>query len=271
MDKKTKGFRIPFRASRSGSLAVETAIFLPLFIIGVLTLGWFIKFTAVSENVYHSLSDETRRYAASAVLSVAPVGYENAVESRVLEENGGDVTSVTVSPVRSLFPYLSPTTGRIYTGLLGASVTYKARVGLPRIFADGLTGSETILCRAFIGASDPGGHMTFEEMEEDEDSHLVWIFPRAGEKYHGEDCSYIKNAPREVILTSAVRGKYSPCKLCKPGEAGDGSLVYVFPSAGGAYHRGECYIVERFVISMSEDDAKSKGYSACSKCGGGGD
>jgi hypothetical protein len=71
-----------------------------------------------------------------------------------------------------------------------------------------------------------------------------------------------------MILTSAVRGKYSPCELCKPGKARDGALVYVFPSAGGAYHRGECYIVERFVISMSEDDAKGKGYSKCSKCGG---
>jgi hypothetical protein len=113
--------------------------------------------------------------------------------------------------------------------------------------------------------------MTFEEMEEDDDSHLVWIFPRAGEKYHGEDCSYIKNEPREELLSGTVRRSYSPCALCKPGELGDGSLVYVFPKAGGAYHRGECYVVERYVISMSEDDAKGKGYSACSKCGGGGE
>jgi hypothetical protein len=253
---------------RRGSLAIETAIFLPLFIVGVLTLGWLIKFTAVSENVYHSLADETRRYAASAVMSSAPIGYENAVKSRVLDENEGGVTSVTVSPVRFLFPYVSATSGRAYTGLFGASVSYKARLGLPRIFSDGLTGSETILCRSFIGSSNSGDRMTFDEMENDKDSHLVWVFPRAGEKYHGENCSYIKNEPREVILTSAVRGRYSPCELCKPGKAHDGSLVYVFPRAGGAYHRGGCYIVERFVISMSEDDAKGKGYSTCSKCGG---
>jgi hypothetical protein len=227
-----------------------------------------IKFTAVSENIYHSLADETRRYAASAVLSRAPAGYGSAVKSRVIEENGGGVTSVEVSPVRFGFPYVSATSGRAYTGLIGASVSYKARLGLPSIFADGLTGSETILCRSFIGASNPGERMTFDEMENDKDSHLVWVFPRAGEKYHGEKCTYIKNEPREVILTSAVRGMYSPCKLCKPGGASDGSLVYVFPSSGGVYHRGECYVVERFVISMSEDDARGKGYSKCSKCGG---
>jgi hypothetical protein len=257
------------RAARRGSLAVETAIFLPLFIVGVLTLGWLIKFTAVSENVYHSFADETRRYAASAVLSRAPAGYGGAVKSRVEEENKGVVTSVKVSPVRFLFPYVSAVSGRSYTGLLGASVSYKAGTGLPGIFANGLEGSETILCRAFIGAGDPGATMPFSEMEEKNDSHLVWVFPRAGERYHSEDCSYIKNNPKEKLLSRSVRGVYSPCRLCKPGQAPDGTLVYVFTRAGGAYHRGSCYIVERYVISMSEDDAKEKGYTACSKCGGG--
>jgi hypothetical protein len=247
---------------------VETAIFLPLFIIGVLTLGWLIRFTAVSENVYHALADETRRYAADVALSLAPSSYKSAVKTRVTEENRGDVGSVEVSPVRFHFPYASAASGRIYTDLIGASVTYRAEPGLSSLFAGGLTGSETALSRAFVGASNAGARMTFDEMEKKDDSHLVWVFPRAGEKYHGENCSYIKNNPREVTLTGAVRGRYAPCKLCKPAAASDGTLVYVFPSAGGAYHLGACYIVERYVISMSEDDAKSKGYGVCSKCGG---
>jgi hypothetical protein len=247
---------------------VETAIFLPLFIVGILTLGWLIKFAAVSENVYHSLADETRRYAASVTLSYASSGYGGAVETRVSKENDGDVKTVKVSPARFHVPYVSAASGRAYTDLIGASVSYKTNLGLPHIFADGLTGSETVLSRAFVGARNPGKKMSFEEMAEGNDSHLVWVFPRAGERYHGENCSYIKNNPREVILTNAVRGKYSSCRLCKPGDATDGTLVYVFPRAGSAYHRGECYSVDRYVISMSEDDAKSKGYTKCTKCGG---
>jgi hypothetical protein len=247
---------------------VETAIFLPLFIIGVLTLGWLIRFTAVSENVYHSLADETRRYAADGALSLSPSGYKNAVKTRITEENAGDVTSVEVAPVSFHFPAASAASGRIYTNLIGASVSYKTDVGLARIFAGGLTGSETALCRAFVGASNAGARMSFDDMEENDTSHLVWVFPRAGEKYHGENCSYIKNNPREVTLTSAVRFRYSSCKLCKPAAASDGTLVYIFPNAGGAYHLGSCYIVERYVISMSEADARSKGYGKCSKCGG---
>ncbi|MDR2162632.1 MAG: hypothetical protein LBO70_01605 [Clostridiales Family XIII bacterium] len=268
IEKYASGSRAACRNVRMGSLAVETAIFLPLFIVGVLTLGWLIKYTSISENVYHSLADETGRYAASAVRSYLPSGYAGVVKARIEDENGNDISSVEVSPVRFHFPYAFATSGRMYTDLIGASVSYKADLALNHIFADGLKGSETILCRAFVGARDPGGKMTFDEMEQDSDSHLVWVFPRAGERYHGELCPYIKNNPREMVLTGTVRGRYSPCKLCKPGNARDGTLVYVFPSAGGAYHLGECYIVERYVISMSEDDARGKGYTKCAKCGG---
>jgi len=256
------------KRGRRGSLAVETAIFLPLFIIGVLTLGWLIRFTAVSENVYHALADETRMYAADTALSYMPDKYENAVRSRIMTENEGDVTSADITPALFHVPYVSATSGRGYTDLIGATVTYKADLGIPHIFSNGLNGSETILCRAFVGASNSGEHMPFSEMENDTDSHLVWVFPRAGERYHGENCSYIKNEPREVILSDSVRGGYSPCELCKPGKSPDGTLVYIFPRAGGAYHLGGCYIVERYVISMSEEDAKDKGYTKCLKCGG---
>jgi hypothetical protein len=254
---------------RCGSLAVEAAIFLPLFIIGVLTLGWLIRFTAVSENVYHALADETRRYAADMALSYMPGKYKGAVKSRIMTENKGDVASAEISPARFHVPHVSAASGRGYTDLIGASVSYKANLGIPHIFSSGLTGSETILCRAFVGTRNPGGHMPFSEMEDDHDSHLVWVFPRAGERYHGENCSYIKNEPHEVILNGSVRGRYAPCKLCKPDSASGGTLVYVFRRAGGVYHLGGCYIVERYVISMSEDEAKEKGYGRCSKCGGG--
>jgi Flp pilus assembly protein TadG len=256
------------RRTRRGSLAVETAIFLPLFIIGALTLGWLIKYAAVSENVFHALADETRRYASSMALSYVPAGYKSAVRARVMDENEGDVTAAKVSPALFNVPYASASSGRTYTHLIGASVTYTASLGIPHIFAEGLKGSETILCRAFVGSETSGDRMSFDEMEEDNDSHIVWVFPRAGERYHAENCSYIKNEPQERLLTGSVRGSYKACRLCKPGVARDGTLVYVFRT-GGVYHLGNCYIVERYVISMSEDDAREKGYTKCSKCGGG--
>jgi hypothetical protein len=247
---------------------VETAIFLPLFIIATLTLGWLIQMAAVSENVYHALADETRRYAADVPRSFMAGAYSGDVVSRVKSDGNGAVASVKAQPALVHVPLVSASSGRAYTDLIGASVSYKAKLGIPQIFSSGLTGSETAVSRVFVGASNAGNKMPFSDMEKDKDSHVVWVFPRAGERYHGEDCSYIKNKPREVILTGAVRSRYKPCKLCKPGNAKEGSLVYVFPSTGDAYHIGKCHSVERYVISMSEDDAKGQRYTKCAKCGG---
>jgi hypothetical protein len=252
--------------SRRGSLTVETAIFLPLFIVGMLTLGGLIRLTAVSENVFHVLADETGRIAAQSGVAVLPVGFKGDVRTRVLDENEARIKSADVSPVLYRIPYAGK--GKVYTNLIGASVNYETRLGVPELFRGGVSGSETVICRAFVGAGGSGTRMPFSEMEKDDDSRTVWVFPRAGERYHSERCSYIKNEPHEVILTASVRGKYKACKLCDPNAAGDGSLVYVYLRSGGVYHKGSCYIVERYVISISEDEAKEKGYSACAKCRG---
>jgi hypothetical protein len=122
--------------------------------------------------------------------------------------------------------------------------------------------------RAFVGTNNKDEILSFDEMEKDENSVIVWIFPRAGERYHGPECSYINNEPKEVQLVASVRRDYAPCELCKPESVSDGNLVYCFSKSGKAYHLGSCFLVERYVIPIDEDEAKGQGYSSCSKCGG---
>jgi hypothetical protein len=259
---------IDTRSRKRGSLAVETAIFLPLFIIGVLTLGWLIRMTAISENVFHALSDETGTLAAEAKAPVGLPGFQGAVLDRIEDENGKDVKNPKVTRFLYRVPYIDANSGKAHTDLIAASVAYDTPILLPPIFASKLSASDVVLTRAFVGTDNRDAVFPFDEMERDDGGLTVWVFPRAGERYHGENCAVIKNNPREVILTSAVRHRYAPCHLCKPNTVSDGNLVYVFPAAGGAYHVGSCYIVERYVISVSETDAKEQGYTPCQRCGG---
>jgi hypothetical protein len=178
------------------------------------------------------------------------------------------VKNAKVSRILYRVPYIDAVGGKSHDNLIASSVSYDTPILLPHIFASKLTVGDAILCRAFVGADNKGTPLPFDEMEKDDDGVMVWVFPRAGERYHGENCSVIKNNPREVILTSSVRRSYSACSLCKPGSISDGNLVYVFPKTGGVYHLGSCYIVERYVIQISEEDAKQQGYSACQRCGG---
>jgi len=255
-----------FAKRRRGSLAVEAAIFLPLFIVGVLTLGYLIRFTTAAEGVSYKITDEAHKIAGRAAFVPLPVGAKNDIAERVLESP--DISEAEVHPFFYRTPWVG-TSGKTYTDLIGFSCSYTVPLKIPHIFKDELKGEETVLCRAFVGKDNSGDAMPFSEMEKEEDGKMVWVFPRAGEKYHGENCRYIKAEARETLLDSTVRRNYSPCELCKPQNARNGALVYCFPNAGRAYHIGSCTTVKKYVIEISEKDAKEQGYTACSVCNGG--
>ena len=256
------------RRSERGSLAVETAIFLPFFLIAVLTVGWIIRMEGISENVYHSLADETGALAAEAKLPALSPFFAGDLKDRISSENRGEISDIKIAPIAYRVPWADPYTGRVHTNLIGLSVNYRMPILIPHSIVKGVAGSSSFLCRAFVGKDNTGEVFSFDRMEQDDSSALVWVFPRAGERYHGENCSVIKNNPREMILCSSIRYRYQPCALCKPGSQLDGALVYVFPKTGGVYHLGSCYIVDRYVIQMSEDDARREGYTPCLVCGG---
>ena len=61
-----------------------------------------------------------------------------------------------------------------------------------------------VLVCAIAGAGFTAGHDT-----------VVYI-TRAGEKYHTERCSIVRNARLAVSLGDAVSNGYEPCLRCKP-------------------------------------------------------
>ena len=258
--KNTKG--------RSGQIAVETAILLPLFIIGVLTLGYLLKFCMISEGVHHALADEAHRVMADPLSMYTPAASTQRISDRIASESRSEARGINTEA----YPFLAigiSKGGSVFTDLIAMSATFDTPIRLPRLFLNEVQGERTVLCRAFIGMSHDGNVKTFDEMEKDDGGGTVWVFPRAGERYHDEHCSYIENNPREVLLDRSIRSRYSPCKLCSPGSKGDGTLVYCFETSGKAYHTGECTVVDRYVIEKSKDDAEKQGYTPCSKCGGG--
>jgi hypothetical protein len=248
--------------TKKGSFTLEAAIFLPIFIISVLTLGYLIKLIAVQENAFHALADETRKIAAEAALMPYPMFFRGDVGKRIAEDNGGELENLQIT--RFDYRYGFGT----YTEQIRVTADYDIGVKLPAAVISAIPVSDTILCRAFVGADNSAVPMTAEELEEKKESRTVWIFPRSGTKYHGETCSYIVVYPKEVALSAGVRNRYSPCKLCNPGSLPAGSLVYCFQNTGAAFHRGDCSAVDRYVIPIELEEAEARGYTPCAKCGG---
>jgi len=247
-------------ANKKGFLTVEAAILLPVFIIAILTIGYLIKVVSVEENIMHAMADEARKLSTHAYnFKIAPA-FERSLQKRLSEENRHEIEIFEVET----FNYLFRGSGK--DDLISVRVNCFMQIKLPIIFYKGFDLSETLLFRGFTGIENIPEELNYDDMEEEKESNIVWVFPVAGEKYHESGCGYIQVAAKQGVLDQRTRNSYKPCSICHPGEMSNGSIVYYFDNTGKAYHSGNCYIVDRFVISMEEEDAIKKGYTPCSKC-----
>lgn len=259
------------KQNKKGFLTVEASIFLPVFLIGLLTLAYLIKILWIQESSFYIFEKEARELAKRSYVTQIYDKSDNAlspsfqilVKSKVYEAQGENVKSVTISNYRYLY------TSKGIGGLITANLNYSIPIKMPIQFYDYGSINDRLLFRAFIGADDDNDKpLTFEEMQKDKKSELVWVFPKAGERYHKESCSYISNKPRQIILTNQYRKKYDSCHLCKSSKISNGNIVYCFPKTGEVFHRGSCYTIDKYVISIEKEEAIEKGYTPCMKCGG---
>lgn len=243
-----------------GSYTVETALFLPVFIIAVVSVGSVIRVIGVCENVNHTAVDETALIAAESYVKKTPAGDRTRILSRIEEENK-DLDLIRIKSYRYLY-----SDGET-DDLISLGIKYRVSMNMPFAFRDGADLEQKWLTRGFTGARSPYEKMPFSEMEDD-GSGLVWVFPESGQRYHGENCTYVKAHAREVILTAGIKSAYSPCHLCGAGDIPEGGIVYCFFSYGEAYHKADCRSVDRYTVQISRSEAEEKGYTPCSKCGG---
>lgn len=248
--------------NKKGYITLEAAIFLPIFIIAVLTLGYFIKIYSTAENITYAVLDETSYLAARASIVKAAPSFRWTLKERIEEENS-QADNVQIS----LFRYLYSDGEQ--DNLITAACSYRVKLTLPLPMADGAELESRIKCRGFVGLKKTASPMPFEEMEKEGAWRPVWIFPMSGKKYHGGSCRYVKENAKQMVLTGDLKRQYHPCELCKPEALSVGMYVYCFTNAGRAYHRKDCKQVDKYTIEIDLEDARSKGYAPCSKCGGG--
>lgn len=248
--------------NKKGYVTLEAAIFLPIFVIGILTLGFCIKLFSTAENITNSMIDETGHLAARAYGKPVAAGFSAQLKQRISEENG-QLRSLEVTEFR----YRHAARGK--TDLITAACKYEIGLSLPLPLKDSFDMESRIQCRGFVGKDSRENPMDFKEMERNGDSTLVWIFPMWGKKFHKETCVYVSNQPRQMVLTNDLKTQFRACELCGAQTVRPGSFVYCFMRAGMAYHRQTCKMVEKYTIEIEKQDAVAKGYTPCVKCGGG--
>jgi len=248
--------------TKKGYIVIEAAIMLPVFILAIVSLMHYINVLSVQENIYNSTLDEASRLASKAsVVKVAP-GFSSVIKERVREENPA-VSEMTIKKFKYLY----------FDGDLDNMIVldgkYYMNLKLPITFGHSYPINVRVKCRGFTGVKKKGKPMSFAEMESEGEWLPVWIFPTSGEKYHTPGCTYVKANAREVVLTGQLKKKYNSCSLCDSDAVSIGAFVYCFEENGTVYHKDTCKQVTRYAIEINKTEAVDKGYTPCSKCGGG--
>ena len=232
---------------------------LPLVMLAVLTLGYFLEADSAWENSMNAACSACSAAQCSGLeLSKASIGRKL---QRDAARFGQDV-DLHLSDRR-----YSYSDGR-HTDLNSFRLSAEIRLPLPLGFGRVFSYEERIKYRDFTGLKYTRPALGSEGLECSADSAAVRIFPQYGTKYHSEDCTYVKAAVHSCILTNALKRRYSPCGMCGSGNLPAGSIVFCFYGNDTCYHRGSCRCIKRHTITVDRGEAESKGYTPCSKCGG---
>ena len=261
-------------------MITEAAIFLPVFILSVLTLSFLIKAVWIQISVFEALTDEARKSSVKAYvfenisdhLPQQLQGFAADASDRWiflqavragLEDRGLDGNSLRIKNYR----VTDTKTGNFdEADLIRAELVYDLRLDLPAPVR-GIRMSNVIYWRIWNGNDYSGDVFSFDRMAQAERGDIVYIFPNAGSRFHERGCRYVNSYAEKTRATADILKKYGPCPLCIEKEVSAGEIVYIF-RYGNSYHREDCNSVEKYVIPMDREDASAKNYMACSVCGG---
>ena len=249
--------------NKKGSYIVEACIILPIVLLGILTLGSLSKSYYWDFKIKTQLDDEMRLTMGASYFDDKGKGLPFRVRNRIGSEVEGEKQSVENFRIED---YRYDFTECGYNSLIALETKYKKNLHIPLIGDYNGYGSEKTLARMFVGDKERRQKFPFDEMEKNEDTKIVYIFPLDGKRYHRERCSYVVPKATELSVREIDKSKVKPCPICKSKNLKGNDRIYVFNGYGDYYHRGACRTVTKNIEKMTVEKAKEKGYTPCSKC-----
>lgn len=271
------------RNRTKGSLTVEAALIIPLFLSGMLAITMLINVIYVHQAVLMSLQNTCRKMVsvAYAIREMEGYGKDKIEDERVLDliSEGGELLTVGTATamvtqelsedkyVRDILlkgGSLSLLNSKfsLEDRIVDLVAEYEIALPFGTLFGRKLSFLQRVRMNAWLGYNDGVGG-------EDSEKDTVYI-TEAGVVYHeSSDCSYIR--PRvnsaSVSVTSELRNKsgekYYPCEFC----GGTGAIIY-YTAYGNRYHSSStCSGIYHEVTAISRKEAEAQGRRSCSKCG----
>ena len=256
---------------RRGSLTVEAALILPVFLFCMITMLQFVRVMESSVRLGSSLAETGKQMAVAAYLFENPdqakgKGTSLAVSALTagaahlqVRRRSGDLSSIQNDNL-ALSRFLGPEQE--------IDLVLTCQVKAPfRIIPVGHTLLiQRCWVRAWTGRPGSGGGAGRDE--EEHAGRTVFIAENASVYHDDPECTHlslsIRPASRDQLtgLRNAYGGKYHACEKC--GDHGEG-LIYI-TNEGDCYHTSlGCSGLKRTVSEVSIDEVPH--LHACSRCG----
>lgn len=242
-----------------GSMTVEAALTIPIFLFAVLCLVYLLEIQAIRISV-HSAAQGAAKNAAEDIVTV-PVLNLFKMKSDMVSLIGADRLDRSIieggrSGISCLGSWYQSGTGEIHV-----YVSYKIQLPFPGFMNMKARQKDEFIVKAWTGYEKP-------DMK-DADGQIVYITD-TGSVYHTNyQCSYLQLSiqflPSSGLsgLRNLSGGKYRPCEKCVHGSAMAG--VYI-TNSGNRYHNSlNCSGLKRSIRAVPK--SKVSGRGACSRCG----
>lgn len=254
-----------------GSMTLEAALVVPLFVFAMLAVMQFSKISTVSCAVLAGMTDTAKDMAAYAYIQ--QLG-ETAGDSLPTELLAGGISAVYAKKNVEKKAGFRETDGTLklwrssftQDEIIDLALTYEAKNTYTILPVPKVNAALRARVRAWTGRDGNGS--TEGENGQDTQEEMVYV-TETGHVYHtDENCTHldlsIHGVPGDKVdkLRNASGGKYHACEKCR---AGTGGTVYI-TAYGDRYHSSlNCSGLKRTVKKVPVSQVE--GWRVCSKCG----
>ncbi|MCI8495856.1 MAG: pilus assembly protein [Lachnospiraceae bacterium] len=237
-----------------GSVTVEAALVLPIFIFATVTV---LSLFLIMQTEYVVTNALERAVAETALLSEpSEKKVKNLTKAAFYKELA--MQRCPLSFVQGNAAGFSWKDTKVDSAYIDALVTY--RLKLPVSFLGKFIMTISNGCRVH--------RWTGYQEEQNVDSKEGWVFVTPNQSvYHiSRDCSHLKLSVSSYLKSEwvPIRERYSPCAHCTRGHK-VGAVVYLTKEGSCYHYRIDCSGLKRTVYMVKRSEVGAK--KSCSRCG----
>ncbi len=242
-----------FHALLPGSLTVEAALALPIFLFAMIMILYLFRMMQVQYIVGNSLDQAAAE--ASLFGGVSQKEAENLTKAMFYKELA--VQKCPMSGIEFGVAGFSWKSGKAGADTIDLSVSYRMRFPLNFFGRRSLSLSNSCRMRRWVGNQSGTDNREGKEW--------VYLTPTENVYHSRRDCSHLKLTIQSAAVNETIRKKYKPCGHCvrkkKPG-----GIVYI-TREGDCYHmKIDCSGLKRTIYMVLKEQVGNK--RACARCGG---